>query len=201
MPGPSQRSRAAGLLLLLAACAGGDESSGSSFGGLSTAGRERPVRRHRRHRRRHDNTDSDITTDTDRRPGRPAATPSTGGDPSSTSGATDDSSDPRPNPNGLPNGEECTDPGQCMTDNCYKIPLPVDGLPPGICSVCDSDMDCVDAGLGTACTVDANSLGRQVQQRRSRLVLRDPGRLPGRPVLHPARRRRRGPAPARLQRV
>lgn len=76
-----------------------------------------------------------------------------------TSGGDDETTaDPVPNPDGLPNGEECTDPAQCMTLNCYKIPLPVDGLPPGLCSVCDKDMDCVDAGLGTACTVDAVTL-------------------------------------------
>lgn len=84
---------------------------------------------------------------------------STGAATSLTSGAADETTaDPVPNPDGLPNGDECTDPAQCMTENCYKIPLPVDGLPPGLCSVCDADMDCVAAGLGTACTVDAMTL-------------------------------------------
>ena len=143
-------------MLLLAACAGGD-NAGTSFGGLSTANPTTPS-----------GGTMDGTGSTDNTGGTMNATEGvepTGGeldtgspDPSITSGAAEATSDPAPNPDGLPNGEECTDPGQCMTDNCYKIPLPVDGLPPGICSVCDGDMDCVDAGLGTACTVDPVSL-------------------------------------------
>lgn len=76
----------------------------------------------------------------------------TGGDPGTT-GTT------IPNPDGLPNGAECTANAQCMTDNCYKIQIPVDGLPPGICSACDQDIDCVNAKTGISCTVDADTFG------------------------------------------
>jgi len=140
----------------LTACAG-DDSSGSSFAGLtfptgaSTPGTSAGT----------EGTDGTSgATDAPEPTGGGGA--STGSDPTATSGATEDSADPTdptaPNPDGLPNGSECTDPAQCMTGNCYKIPLPVDGLPPGICSECDADLDCVAADLGTACTVDAMTL-------------------------------------------
>lgn len=138
-------------MLLLVACAGGDESSGSSFGGLSTPGPSGPSGTVGTDTGT-TGTDSDITTDP-----TSGGQETSAGDPS-TGGASDESGAPVPNPDGFPNGDECTDPDQCMTGNCYKIPLPVGGLPPGICSVCDADMDCVDARLGTACTVDANTL-------------------------------------------
>jgi len=63
------------------------------------------------------------------------------------------------NPDGLVNGLECMSGVECQTGNCYKIPLPLDDLPPGICSECDSDQDCVDKGLGISCTVDPATLG------------------------------------------
>lgn len=63
------------------------------------------------------------------------------------------------NIDGLANGLECMNGFECQTGNCYKIPLPLDDLPPGICSECDSDQDCVDKGLGISCTVDAATLG------------------------------------------
>lgn len=59
-----------------------------------------------------------------------------------------------PNPDGAPNGSECTSPGECASGNCYLIPLPVGDLPDGVCGICDEDQDCVDAGLGIACSVD-----------------------------------------------
>lgn len=62
------------------------------------------------------------------------------------------------NPDGLPNGAECSSPAQCMSGNCYTIPLPIDDLPAGICGVCDADQDCVDAGLGIACSVDVSGV-------------------------------------------
>jgi len=68
-----------------------------------------------------------------------------------TSGGTN------PNPDGLPNGSECESPGQCASGNCYVIPLPVGDLPSGVCGICDEDQDCVDAGLGIACSVDVGN--------------------------------------------
>lgn len=59
------------------------------------------------------------------------------------------------NPDGLPNGSECTDDAMCISGNCYTIPLPINDLPSGICGVCDEDKDCVDAGLGISCTISA----------------------------------------------
>ncbi|HEY8379007.1 MAG TPA: hypothetical protein VIK91_21090 [Nannocystis sp.] len=76
-----------------------------------------------------------------------------------TTGGPDDSGGSVPNPDGLPNGAECTANQECMTGNCYKIQLPVDGLPPGICSPCDQDIDCMAAGTGTSCTLDIDTLG------------------------------------------
>ncbi len=71
-----------------------------------------------------------------------------------TTGTSDGSSTTGPNPDGLPNGSECSSPSQCMSGNCFTLSLPVDGLPSGICGVCDQDQDCVDANLGTACSID-----------------------------------------------
>lgn len=67
-----------------------------------------------------------------------------------TGGATTDA----PNPDGFPNGFECSSPEQCMSGNCFTLPLPLDDLPTGICGVCDADQDCVDAGTGIACSID-----------------------------------------------
>ena len=148
-------------MLLVAACSSG-EDTGSGFGGLSTpTGASGPT--------------SAPGSDTGDSGGSGGATGTTGASDSSdssggggastgsgaaTSGAaTEDSADPVPNPDGLPSGSECSDPGACMTGNCYKIPLPVGGLPPGICSECDADADCVAAGRGTACSVDVETLG------------------------------------------
>lgn len=96
---------------------------------------------------------SSATDDTTGGSGGATGAPTTGADTSGTSGGT------VPNPDGLPNGSECMSNAQCMTANCYKIMIPVDGLPPGICSECDQDADCVAAGSGISCTVDSASLG------------------------------------------
>ena len=145
-------------MLLVAACSSG-EDTGSGFGGLSTpTGASGPT--------------SAPGSDTGDSGGSGGATGTTGASDSSdssggggastgsgaatSSAATEDSADPVPNPDGLPSGSECSDPGACMTGNCYKVPLPVGDLPPGICAECDADADCVAAGLGTACSVDAS---------------------------------------------
>jgi hypothetical protein len=79
-------------------------------------------------------------------------------DPSTTSTA-DDTTGFETNPDGAANGLECTADLECQTGHCYKIPLPLDDLPPGICSECNTDQDCVDRGLGISCTVDPATLG------------------------------------------
>ncbi len=149
---------AAAFMLLVTACSAG-EDTGSSFGGLSTpTGASGPAST--------PGGDTAETGDATDAAGTTDATASTGGGEASasTSATTgsdgaEDSGDPVPNPEGLPNGSECSDPGACMTGNCYKVPLPVGDLPPGICAECDADADCVAAGLGTACSVDAETLG------------------------------------------
>jgi len=138
------------VLLLGAACASG-EGEGSSFGGLSTASASSPAGTAVDTGSTANLTEAPDPTDD---PG----TTTTAAAPAITSTAADATGDPVPNPDGLPNGSECTDPAQCMTLNCFKIPLPVADLPAGLCSVCDADTDCVDAGLGTACTVDPDTL-------------------------------------------
>ncbi|MEZ4452113.1 MAG: hypothetical protein R3B09_21795 [Nannocystaceae bacterium] len=94
---------------------------------------------------------SDETTDAGESDGGSATDPGTSGDGTSTSTTGGGTTG---NPNGLPNGSECTDPAMCMSGNCYTIPLPINDLPAGICGVCDEDQDCVDAGLGISCSVD-----------------------------------------------
>lgn len=81
------------------------------------------------------------------------------GDATTAPGTSATSGTTVPNPDGLPNGAECMSNAQCMTDNCYKINIPVEDLPPGICSECDADADCVAAGTGISCTVDSGTLG------------------------------------------
>lgn len=131
------------LVLLLAACAGGATDE-TTFGGLGSASPSTPSGGSA--------DDTGATADLATTAGPTSPELDTGN--ADTSADDESTGAPVPNPDGLPNGKECTDPGQCMTDNCYKVPLPVDGLPPGICSECDADMDCVTAGRGTACTVD-----------------------------------------------
>ena len=141
-----RRSRAVLLLVMLGACAGGgDTSSGfSSQSGTSPTGV------------------SSLSGASSGATGSSGIDTPTGtgddGSTGSTSAPTTAGSDPNaattPNPDGLPDGSECSADSECMTGNCYAIPLPVDGLPPGICSQCDADIDCTLAGLGTACTVD-----------------------------------------------
>jgi hypothetical protein len=75
-------------------------------------------------------------------------------DATTTSASASASGGTNPNPDGLPNGSECASDDACMSGNCFTITLPVEGLPAGICGVCDEDQDCVDAGLGIACSID-----------------------------------------------
>lgn len=136
------------------ACAAGEETTSTSGGFGSNPSASAPM------------TSPASTTD--------AASTTTSVDPPATStdapdpGTDDTTSEPGtttndyvpPFPDGAANGVECTAPGaECQTGNCYKVPLPLDDLPPGICSECDADQDCVDRGLGINCTVDPATLG------------------------------------------
>lgn len=137
------------LLLALDGCAAG-ESSGSGFGvtnptGVTSAGAT-------------GSTGGSTAATTDESGSGDGGSESGDGTAAATTGAAT-SGGTAPNPDGLPNGAECMSGAQCMTGNCYKIMLPVDGLPPGICSECDEDADCVAAGSGISCTVDSVSLG------------------------------------------
>jgi len=53
----------------------------------------------------------------------------------------------------LDNGAECADDADCKSMNCYKAMFP----PIAICAECNEDADCVNAGTGTACTLDAGT--------------------------------------------
>lgn len=48
-----------------------------------------------------------------------------------------------------PLGGQCTNDDECESMNCYTTPLMPDG---GVCSECNEDQDCVDAGSGISCT-------------------------------------------------
>lgn len=76
----------------------------------------------------------------------------------STSSTTTTAGTAHPNPDGAPDGATCTADDQCQSGNCYDITLPADGLPPGVCSPCDEDADCVAAGTGISCTIDGEQL-------------------------------------------
>lgn len=49
-----------------------------------------------------------------------------------------------------PNGGMCASDDDCVSMNCYTSPLFPDG---GICSECNEDADCVDAGTGISCSL------------------------------------------------
>lgn len=83
--------------------------------------------------------------------------PATSADPSTST--PDNTTGFDTNPDGAADGSECNAGPECQTGSCYVIKLPLDDLPPGICSECAVDQDCVDRGLGIACTVDAATLG------------------------------------------
>ncbi|MCY1062947.1 hypothetical protein [Nannocystis sp. SCPEA4] len=53
---------------------------------------------------------------------------------------------------GMPqeNGGMCTSDDDCVSMNCYTSPLFPDG---GICSECNEDADCVEAGTGISCSL------------------------------------------------
>lgn len=53
-------------------------------------------------------------------------------------------------PNQQPNGGQCASDADCISGNCYEIPIPMVG---GVCGECDEDQDCVDAGTGIGCSL------------------------------------------------
>lgn len=52
-----------------------------------------------------------------------------------------------------PNGSQCESDAGCVSMNCYEIPMAG-----GVCSECKSDADCIDAGTGISCSLDAISM-------------------------------------------
>ncbi len=52
-----------------------------------------------------------------------------------------------------PNGSQCESDSDCVSMNCYQIPMVG-----GVCSECNSDADCIDAGTGISCSLDAISM-------------------------------------------
>jgi hypothetical protein len=105
-------------------------------------------------------------------------TPTTGGLPT-TSGTTDDSTtttttgtptttnnsngfiDPMTSggettagPGPQPNGAQCQNDDQCESMNCYTSVI----LMGGVCSDCNEDSDCMEAGTGISCTISATMM-------------------------------------------
>lgn len=134
------------LLVLLAGCATGDDA-GTGFGLTAPTGAPGTSA-----------TSQGSTTDP---AGTTGGTTGDGGGGGTTTAATTAppaTATTAPNPGGAPDGATCTADEECQSGNCYDITLPVDGLPPGVCSPCDEDADCVEAGAGTSCTIDGEQL-------------------------------------------
>lgn len=130
------------LSLLSVAC--GDDDAGTGFGvsgqtGITSA--------------------TTATQTTDAQAGSSGDDPLTAGDASTTTAATTASTTSTTsttgNPNGLPNGSECAMDSECLTGNCFTIPIPIGDFPMGICADCDEDIDCTNAGTGISCTLNA----------------------------------------------
>lgn len=54
-----------------------------------------------------------------------------------------------------PNGSPCGSDDECVSMNCYTSPISM-GM--GVCSECNEDKDCMDAGTGLSCSVDILSM-------------------------------------------
>ncbi len=67
-----------------------------------------------------------------------------------TQGATDTGVMPQPN------GAQCTADAECVSMHCYQIPMLG-----GVCSECNTDKDCVDAGTGIACSLEIATMQAQ----------------------------------------
>jgi hypothetical protein len=142
------------VLLFAAACRGddpGDGTGGSTTSPLTTTGDEAT------------STGPDVPTTEPVDPSTTTTTePLTTTDPSSsttdntngfitTQSTTDDPTNTEPQPNGSP----CGDDAECVSMHCYSPPIAM-GM--GVCSECESDQDCVDAGTGISCTADLASM-------------------------------------------
>lgn len=68
-----------------------------------------------------------------------------------TQSTTDDPTNTAPQPN----GEPCADDSECESMHCYTSIL---SMGQGVCSECEEDQDCVDAGTGIGCTPDLLSM-------------------------------------------
>ena len=133
------------LSVLTVACRGEDpgttesESSGStSTDGVSTTSEETPT-----------TTSDDTTTGpvdpTTGEPPMPTTTDVSAGFITTMTGTESDTMPPGP----APNGSSCMSDDQCESMNCFQV------LGMGLCSECNEDQDCVDAGTGTACSLEA----------------------------------------------
>ena len=135
------------LSVLTVACRGDDpgtsesESSGSTStaGGSTTTSGETPT------------TSGDDTTTTgpvDDTGGDPPTTSTTNGSQGFITTQTTSESDTTP-PGPGPNGASCMTDDECESMNCFQV------LGMGLCAECNEDQDCVDAGTGTACSLEA----------------------------------------------
>jgi len=142
------------VLLFAAACRGddpGDGTGGSTTSPLTTTGDEAT------------STGPDVPTTEPVDPSTTSTTePLTTTDPSTsttdatngfitTQSTTDDPTNTEPQPNGSP----CGDDAECVSMHCYSPPIAM-GM--GVCSECEADQDCVDAGTGISCTADLASM-------------------------------------------
>ncbi len=155
------------LALLLCACAGGgrdelattsgpdsggETATGDTGGGAGTTGADSGATAGTEGGGSSSGGDSDGSTG-----------PGTGG--ASSGGGSSGGSTTGGNPNGKPNGEACSSDQECMSGNCYLVPMA------GFCAECNEDADCPDGGcqadpvageafctdgsLGTMCQTDA----------------------------------------------
>lgn len=108
---------------------------------------------------------SETGTTTNDTPTTSAGNTTTGGVDSSTTGEPTTSTDPCANGGGFidcttgtmmtttgpapqPNGGMCSSDADCISMNCYQIPMFG-----GVCGECNEDQDCVDAGTGVGCSL------------------------------------------------
>ncbi len=106
--------------------------------------------------------DSDSNSSTGGTPTTTAASSSSGGESSTTGDPTTSTTDNSAgfittatttndtNTGPKPNGSECASDDECISMNCFST---LGGMLT-FCADCNEDQDCVDAGTGTACTLD-----------------------------------------------
>lgn len=135
---------------LLAACRGDDAGTTEDSGSTSSASTSGA-----------DSTGPNIPTTSDSNPGTTTGTV----DPDTTSPQTSDTTagtnafittnettmDPT-NTGPQPNGSACMSDDECESMHCY---MSIISMGMGVCSECETDQDCMDAGIGLSCTIDA----------------------------------------------